>query len=396
MDGHQDKKRGGAGIRAMLEEMVSRKASDLHLRVGYPPVLRIDGELINLSVESVSVEDVEAYGNEIMDKGSRDELAKKTEIDFAFGIEGLGRFRTSIFRQRGTKAIAIRAIPTQVPPFDELMLPEVLKDLALKPRGLVLITGVTGSGKSTTLAAMIQHINENLRRHIITIEDPIEFLHTDRLSVINQREVGEDTPSYTTALRHVLRQDPDVILIGEIRDRESMEIGLQAADTGHLVFSTLHTADATQTIGRIISFFPPHQHQEIRLLIASTLLSIISMRLLQRADGRGRVPACEVLVSTEAIKDFIIDPLKTSSIPNLIQDGFAKHGMQLFDQSLMKLYRSGLISYEEALFNSSNPTEFSLRVKGITATSDRMWGDFEKVPRKDDEKEGQEGNREDV
>ncbi len=367
-------------IRFLLDEMVGRKASDLHIRVGSPPVLRIDGALFDLSVEPVTVDDIDTFCNEIMNAQQKEEFDRNKEMDLAFGVKGLGRFRTSVFRQRGTKAIAIRAIPEALLPFDELMLPEIMKALALKPRGLILITGVTGSGKTTTLAAMIQHINDNMRRHIITIEDPIEFLHADERSVISQREVGEDTRSYSTALRHVLRQDPDVILLGEIRDRESMEIALQASDTGHLVFSTLHTADTTQSIGRIISFFPPHQHQEIRLLTASTLQAIISMRLLQRLDEKGRVPACEVLINTEAIKDCIIDPLKTYSIPNLIREGFAKYGMQSFDQSLMRLYRSGLISYEEALYHSTNPTEFSLRVKGIRATSDTAWDDFDAEP----------------
>jgi twitching motility protein PilT len=367
-------------LKSLLDEMIGRRASDLHIRVGFPPVLRIDGELFDLSVEPVTVDDMDAFCNEIMGGHQKNEFDRNKEIDFAFGIKGLGRFRTSVFRQRGTSAIAIRAIPEALLPFDELMLPEIMKDLALKPRGLILITGVTGSGKTTTLAAMIQHINNNLKRHIITVEDPIEFLHADKRSMISQREVGEDTQSYSTALRHVLRQDPDVILLGEIRDRESMEIALQASDTGHLVFSTLHTADTTQSIGRIISFFPPHQHQEIRLLTSSTLQAIISMRLLPRLDEKGRVPACEVLINTEAVKDCIVDPLKTYSIPNLIREGFAKYGMQSFDQSLMRLYRSGFISYEEALYNSTNPTEFSLRVKGIKATSDTAWDDFDAEP----------------
>jgi twitching motility protein PilT len=365
-------------IRFMLDEMVNRKASDLHIRVGFPPALRINGELIDLSVEPVTVKDVDSFCNDIMGERLKKEFDHGKEIDFAFGVDGLGRFRTNVFMQKGTKAIAIRAIPEKLVPFDELMLPEVLKDLALKPRGLILITGVTGSGKSTTLAAMIQHINDNVRRHVITIEDPIEFLHHDKKSVINQREVGEDTPSYSSALRHILRQDPDVILLGELRDKDSMGIALQASDTGHLVFSTLHTADTTQTISRIISFFPPHQHQEVRLLIASTLQAIVSMRLLERADEKGRVPACEILINTEAIKDCIVDPLKTATIPNLIREGHAKYGMQVFDQSLMMLYRSGLITYEEAIYNSTNPTEFELRVKGIRATSDRMWEDFDR------------------
>ncbi len=366
-------------IKLLLEEMMNRHASDLHLRVGYPPVLRIDGELIDLSVDPLTPEAINFLCAEMMQEHHIEDFESSKGIDFAFGIEGLGRFRTNIFRQKGTKAVAVRSIPVELPDFDELMLPEILKELSLKPRGLILVTGITGSGKSTTLAAMIQHINVNTRRHIITVEDPIEFLHIDRKSVINQREVGVDTPSYTTALRHILRQDPDVILLGEIRDRESMEIALQAADTGHLVFSTLHTADTIQTIGRIISFFPPHQHQEIRLLIASNLRAVISMRLLQRADGRGRVPACEVLINSEAIKDCILDPVKTSSIRKHIQEGHVRYGMQVFDQSLMKLYRSGLITYEEAMYNSSNPTEFSLRVKGISGTSDKVWDDFDSV-----------------
>jgi len=375
----QKKSQDEMNIKILLEEMMNRSASDLHLRVGYPPVLRIDGELIDLSIEPLTIEIIDFLCAEMMGEHHIKDFETSKGIDFAFGIDKLGRFRTNVFKQKGTKAVAIRSIPVDLDPFDELMLPEVLKELALKPRGLILVTGITGSGKSTTLAAMIQHINDNMRRHIITVEDPIEFLHIDRKSVINQREVGVDTPSYTTALKHILRQDPDVILLGEIRDRESMEIALQAADTGHLVFSTLHTADTTQTIGRIISFFPPHQHQEIRLLIASNLRAIISMRLIRRADDRGRVPACEVLINSEAVKDCIVDPVKTSSIHNLIQEGHVRYGMQIFDQSIMKLYKSGFITYEEALYNSSNPTEFSLRVKGISGTSDKAWDGFDKV-----------------
>jgi twitching motility protein PilT len=298
------------------------------------------------------------------------EFAERKESDFAIGVPGVGRFRTNIYQQRGTLAFALRAIPYEVKSIQELHLPEVMEEVALKPRGLVLVTGVTGSGKSTALAAMINHINRHRRVNIITIEDPIEFLHRDAMSNISQREVGSDTLSFATALRHVLRQDPDVILIGEIRDQETLDTSLKAADTGHLVFSTLHTTDATQSINRILSFYPPHQHVEIRSVLSTALAAICSLRLVPRTDGRGRVPACEVLINTAAVSENIRDVAKALNIPDLIAEGSMSYRMQTFDQSLMAWYKAGAISYESALFYATNPSEFALRASGISSSSD--------------------------
>ena len=301
------------------------------------------------------------------------EFAEKKEADFAIGVPGVGRFRTNIYQQRGTLAFAFRAIPYEVKTVRELELPEVLEEISLKPRGLVLVTGVTGSGKSTSLAAMINHVNQNRRVNVITIEDPIEFLHRDLMANISQREVGSDTLSFGLALRRVLRQDPDVILIGEIRDAETLDEALKAADTGHLVFSTLHTTDATQTINRVISFYPPHQHQEIRSLLSTALAAVVCLRLVPRKDGKGRVPAAEVLINTAAVADNIRDIEKALNIPDLISEGTEAYGMQSFDQSLMRWYREGAITYESALFYSTNPSEFALRASGISSASDRTF-----------------------
>ena len=292
------------------------------------------------------------------------------EADFAIGVPGVGRFRTNVFQQRGTLCFVLRAIPYQVHTTEELQLPPVLNDLALKPRGLILVTGITGSGKSTALASMINHINQNRRMNIITIEDPIEFLHKDINSTISQREVGTDTLSFEAALRHVLRQDPDVILIGEIRDKVTLETAMKAADTGHLVFSTLHTTDATQTINRVISFFSPFEHDSIRNLLSTSLAAVVSLRLVPTKDGKGRVPACEVLINTAAVKDNIRDSEAALIIPDLIKEGSVQYGMQAFDQSLMDWYQKDVISYEDAMFYSTTPSEFALRISGIAGASD--------------------------
>jgi twitching motility protein PilT len=303
------------------------------------------------------------------------EFAEHKEADFAIGVPGIGRFRTNVYQQRGTLAFVFRAIPYDLKTIGELNLPPVLEKISVKARGLILVTGVTGSGKSTALAAMINHINQNRRCNIITVEDPIEFLHRDGTANVSQREVGTDTLSFESALRHVLRQDPDVILIGEIRDRVTLDTAMKAADTGHLVFSTLHTTDATQTINRIISFFPPHEHDAVRNLLSTALEAVVSLRLVPSADGKGRVPACEVLINTAAVRDNIRDREKALNIPELIREGTIQYGMQSFDQSLMNWYRQGKISYENALFYSSNPSEFALRVSGIEGTSDRTFAD---------------------
>jgi twitching motility protein PilT len=353
--------------------MVQRNGSDLHLKVGRPPTIRVNGDLQSLEMQPLKPEDLKLLAEQIMTPRQVKEFAEKKEADFAIGVPGVGRFRTNIYQQRGTLAFAFRAIPYEVKTVRELALPEVLEEISLRPRGLVLVTGVTGSGKSTSLAAMINHVNQNRRVNIITIEDPIEFLHRDVSANISQREVGSDTLSFGTALRHVLRQDPDVILIGEVRDQETLDVALKAADTGHLVFSTLHTTDATQTINRVISFYPPHQHQEIRSLLSTALAAVVCLRLVPRKDGRGRVPAAEVLINTAAVADNIRDIQKQLNIPDLISEGTEAYGMQSFDQSLMGWFKDGTISYESALFYSTNPSEFALRASGISSASDRTF-----------------------
>jgi len=353
-----------------ISQMVQRSASDLLLKVGRPPAIRLNGELTSLNMQPLRPEDLKTLAEQIMTPRQIKEFAERKEADFAIGVPGVGRFRTNIYQQRGTLAFALRSIPYEVKTIQELHLPEVMEEVALKPRGLVLVTGITGSGKSTALAAMVNHINRHRRVNIITIEDPIEFLHRDAMSNISQREVGSDTLSFATALRHVLRQDPDVILIGEIRDQETLDTALKAADTGHLVFSTLHTTDATQSINRVLSFYPPHQHVEIRSVLSTALAAICSLRLVPRTDGRGRVPACEVLINTAAVAENIRDVAKALNIPDLIAEGAMSYRMQNFDQSLMAWYKAVAISYESALFYASNPSEFALRASGISSSSD--------------------------
>ena len=356
-----------------IAQMVQRNASDLLLKVGRPPTIRLNGELQALEVGPVKPEDLKMLAEQVMTPRQVKEFAEKKEADFAIGVPGVGRFRTNVYQQRGTLAFAFRAIPYEVKTITELHLPPVLEEIALKPRGLILVTGITGSGKSTALASMINHVNQNRRVNVITIEDPIEFLHRDVMANISQREVGSDTLSFASALRHVLRQDPDVILVGEIRDMETLDTAIKAADTGHLVFSTLHTTDATQTLNRIISFYPPHQHQEIRMVLATALQAVVSLRLVPRADGRGRVPAAEVLINTAAVAENIRDIEKALNIPDLIAEGTVSYGMQSFDQSLMKWFKDGMISYESAIFYSTNPSEFALRVSGVDSASDRTF-----------------------
>ena len=359
-----------------ISNMVQRNGSDLLLKVGRQPTIRLNGDLTPLDMQPLKPEDLKLLAEQIMTPRQVKEFAEKKEADFAIGVPGVGRFRTNIYQQRGTLAFAFRAIPYEVKTVRELQLPTVLEEISMRARGLVLVTGVTGSGKSTCLAAMINHVNHHRRVNVITIEDPIEFLHRDVNANISQREVGSDTLSFASALRHVLRQDPDVILIGEIRDMETLDTALKAADTGHLVFSTLHTTDATQTINRVISFYPPHQHQEVRSLLSTALHAVVSLRLVPKKDGRGRVPACEVLINTAAVADNIRDIEKQLNIPDLISEGSTAYGMQSFDQSLMKWYKDGAVSYESALFYSSNPSEFALRASGIEAASDRTFTDI--------------------
>jgi twitching motility protein PilT len=374
----------GMSLKNMLAEVLAKKASDLHLRVGVKPTIRVDGTLLSLECESLSQEDMEEVMKQILSEEQKERFLKKNEIDLALSISKMGRFRINFYRQRGTIGVAIRTVHTLVPSFEELNLPKVIKKLAENRRGMIILTGTTGSGKSTTLASMIEHINSNRAENILTIEDPIEYIFKDRKSILCQREVGGDTESFVTALRHAFRQDPDVILIGEIRDFETMSIALTAADTGHLVLTTLHTLNAIETINRIISFFPPHQHQQIRLLLAATLKAIVCQRLLPRSDGPGRIPAVEVLVSTTSVREYTIDPMKTPLIIELIESGNIQYGMQSFDQSIMHLYKDGFISYEEAIQQCSNPDDFELRVKGITGAADRGWNEFELTRKKKD------------
>ena len=369
---------GGFDFKAVLQKLVQMNASDLHLKVGRPPTVRLNGNLKPLDFPALKPEDLKSLGEQLMNPKQVKQFTDEKECDFAIGVPGIGRFRVNLYQQRGSLCYAMRAIPYQVQTIEELKLPKVLEEISLKPRGLILVTGVTGSGKSTALAAMIHHINENEQGNIITIEDPIEFLHRDINCHINQREVGTDTASFAQALRRVLRQDPDVILIGEIRDLETLDVALKAADTGHLVFSTLHTMDATQTIQRVLSFYPPHQQAEVRFSLANALQAVISLRLVPRADKPGRVPACEVLINTAAVRDQIRDMEKQLNIPDLIKEGTVQYGMQTFDQSLMQWYSQGVISYESAIFYASSPAEFALRVQGVAGTSDQSWSSFEK------------------
>ncbi|MBA3558736.1 MAG: type IV pilus twitching motility protein PilT [Gemmatimonadaceae bacterium] len=364
-------------FKAVLQQMVQLNASDVHLKVGRPPVLRVNGDLQTLEMPGLRPEDLKQLAEQIMTPRQVKEFTENKEADFAIGVPGIGRFRVNVFQQRGTVAYALRAVPYQVRTVEELNLPAVVSEIAMRPRGLVLVTGITGSGKSTALAAMVQHINENRNANVITIEDPIEFLHRDNQSNINQREVGMDTGSFSAALRRVLRQDPDVILIGEIRDLETLEVALKAADTGHLVFSTLHTTDAAQTINRVISFYAPHQQNEVRFMLSSALQAVISLRLVPRKDRAGRVPAAEILINTAAVRDQIRDMTSSLNIPDLIKEGTVQYGMQSFDQSLMGWYSQGIISYESAMFYASNPSEFALRVQGVAGSSDTSWEGFQ-------------------
>jgi len=358
-------------INDLLKIAVERKASDLHLKVGAHPIIRVDGELIPLvDLKRLMQEDTIAMAFSIMSSRQKEKFKNNYEIDIAYSVPGLGRFRCNIFQQRGTVGLVCRVIPARILTARELLLPPVIEKICEETRGLVLVTGTTGSGKSTTLAAMIDYINATRSEHIMTIEDPVEFLHRDKKSIVNQRELEVDTRSFAAAIRSSLRQDPDVILVGEMRDFETVETALLAAETGHLVMSTLHTIDATETVNRIISVFPPHQQKQIRLQLATVIRAAISMRLLPRADGLGRVPAVEVMIATNYIRDCIENKEKTKYILDAIKTGTSQYGMQTFDQSLFQLYKSGLITLEEAIRRSTNPNEFKLKLAGIQSTSD--------------------------
>ena len=366
-------------INDLLKISTDRGASDLHLKVGSHPVIRINGKLIPLTDQKrLMQEDTIAMAFSIMSARQKQKFKDSFEIDMAYSVPGLGRFRVNVFQQRGTVGLVLRVIPVRILSIRDLLLPPVLESIAGERRGMILVTGTTGSGKSTSLAAMIDFINSNRTEHIMTIEDPIEFLHRDKKSLVNQREVEVDTKTFAFALRSALRQDPDVILVGEMRDYETIETGLTAAETGHLVLSTLHTVDATETINRVISVFPPHQQKQIRLQLSAVLKAIISMRLVPRADGRGRVPAVEILRSTPYIRDCVENKEKTKLIKDAIAAGTSQYGMQTFDQSLYVLYKQELITLEEALRQCSNPDEFKLKVAGIQSTSDMAAEEMER------------------
>jgi len=358
-------------VNDLLKIAVESGASDLHLKVGSYPMMRVAGVLCPASeYKRLTHEDTVAMAAAVMSTAQRQKFKENQEVDLAYSVQGLGRFRCNVYQQRGTIGIVLRVIPMRIRNIEELGLPPVLARIADEDRGLVLVTGTTGSGKSTTLAAMIDHINATRCVHVMTVEDPIEFLQRDNRALINQREVSVDTRSFAQALRSALRQDPDVILVGEMRDFETIETALVAAETGHLVFSTLHTLDATETINRIIAVFPPHQQKQVRLQLASVLRAVISQRLIPRADGQGRCAAVEVMITTPFIRDCVVDKEKTHLIPGAIASGTSQYGMQTFDQSIFALYEQGLVSYEEALHWATNVDEFKLKVQGIAMTSD--------------------------
>ena len=354
----------------LLRTTVGFGASDLHIRVGSSPVIRVSGELRPLAnINKLTQEEMLEMAFSMMSNLQKQHFKEFFEVDIGYGVNGLGRFRVNIFQQRGTVGMVARAIPDRIHSFSELGLPPIIGKIAEEQRGLVLVTGTTGSGKSTTLAAMVDYINQNRSSHIVTVEDPIEFLHRNKKSFVTQREVDVDTRSFNEALRGALRQDPDVILVGEMRDLETIETALNAAETGHLVLSTLHTLDATETVNRIISAFPPFQQKSIRIQLAGLLKGVVSQRLIKAANGRGRVPAVEVMVSTGLIRDAILHEEKTAQIRDAISAGTSQYGMQTFDQSIFYLYQAQLISLEEALRGATNPDDFRLRLAGIQNTS---------------------------
>ncbi len=355
----------------ILKIGVESKASDVHLKVGSPPVVRIDGDLKPLhELKRLMQEDTVAMANSMMNARQKQRFKEELELDIAYSVPGLGRFRCNVFQQRGAVGLVLRVIPARILSLRELMLPPVLERICEQRRGLVLCTGTTGSGKSTALAAMIDYVNGSRPDHIITIEDPIEYLHRDKRSLVSQRELDVDTRSYASALRAALRQDPDVILVGEMRDYQTIETALLAAETGHLVFSTLHTLDATETINRIVSVFPPHHQKQIRIQLGQVLKAVLSLRLLPRADGMGRVPATEVMIVTPYIRECIENKDKTKYLRDQIALGTSQYQMQTFDQSLYQLYQGGLITLEDALKRASNPDEFRLKLEGVQSTSD--------------------------
>jgi len=370
----------GVKIDDLLRLATHQGASDLHLKAGSFPYMRIGGELRPVvDSQPLSQEDTLDMAFTMMSNRQKQRFKEVSEVDIGYGVSGVGRFRANIFQQRGTVGIVLRVIPDSTRSTSSLGLPPVVDKIADEQRGLILVTGATGSGKSTTLAAMIDRINAQRSGHIVTIEDPIEFLHRDKRSFVTQREVDVDTRSFAEALRGALRQDPDVILVGEMRDLETIETALTAAETGHLVLSTLHTLDATETIMRVVSSFPSHQQKSVRLQLAGILKAVISMRLVRAAKGKGRVPAIEVMVTTGLIRDYIINEEKTYMIREALAVGTSQYGMQTFDQSLFHLHQSGLITLEEALRNASNADEFLMRASGIQSSTDRAKEEMESI-----------------
>ncbi len=367
-------------LNEILIQTIKRGASDVHLKHGIRPLIRRMGELEVLSpdAERMTGDKLLAMANSIMSPQQREIFERTHELDMGYGVSGLGRFRINIFKQRGTVRIVIRSIAMEVPSFNQLQLPKVVEKISNYERGLVLVTGVTGCGKTTTMASMIDYINQTRRKHIITIEDPIEYIIADKKSMISQRELGSDTLSFKSALRSALRQDPDVILIGEIRDKETMDIALLAAETGHLVISTLHTADARETINRILVYYEPHEQIQVRVQLATVLRAVIAQRLATLSNGNGVIPAVEILLNTTRVRDMILDPQKTVDILSAIEEGHIGYGMQSFDQSLMQLLTNGDIDYAEALQLSSHAEDFALRAKGIISGDGARWDNFDK------------------
>jgi len=372
-------------LNQILHQAVHQDASDVLLKVGAPPAFRLHGDLVPLpGAEPLTHQDLQRTADTLLDDFRRRRFESDMQADLAYETPELGRFRVNIFRQRGVLSLVIRVIPTRIRSISELNLPSVVERIAAERRGLVLVTGTTGSGKSTTLAAIVDYINQSRPCHIITIEDPIEYTHRDCLAYINQREVGYDTIDFASALKAALRQNPDVILVGEMRDLETIETAIMAAETGHLVMSTLHTLDAPETVTRTISAFPEHQRDQARLILASVIKGIISQRLIPRADGQGMVPAVEVMVSSARVREYVADKAKARDLREVIAQGHTSYGMQTFDQSLMSLYRSGLVTYDEALQHASNPADFALKVRGIASTSDSRWDDFDQAENQPD------------
>jgi len=387
----------GLDLSAVLGFAVKQKASDVHIKAGMPPILRLSGRLVPIkNHERLAPVDVANTALAIMNETQKETFRREHQVDLAYSVPGLGRFRVNIFNQRGAAGIVFRVIPIKILSFEDLHLPEVFHKIAEEVRGLILVTGVTGSGKSTTLASIIDYINNKRSAHVISIEDPIEFLHKDKFCLINQREVGFDTLGFAEALRGALRQDPDIIMVGEMRDKDTIETALTAAETGHLVLSTLHTIDAVETVNRIVTTFPPYQQKQIRIQLASVVKAIISQRLIPTSDGNERVPAVEVLMSTARIRECIEDKERTKKIFDAISKGHSTYGMQTFDQSILSLLNKGLITYDEALRQSSNPADFELKVKGVVSTSDTEWEGFEKDTDEDTEEEKPPANIDDI